>query len=104
MLMIKVFFFIILNVHVDSPLLFNCIKFYKMVCYSKRAYTRKSYLFNRLFIICESGCANHSVYGTGCVTGCPINCQDSHCHILNGNCFACRPGWEGETCETSTNL
>lgn len=44
-----------------------------MVCYSKHANTRKSYLFSFLFINCKSGCTNHSVYGTGCDTGCPIN-------------------------------
>lgn len=74
-----------------------------MDCYSKHAYTRKSYLFSLLFINCKSGCTNHSVYGTGCVNGCPINCEDRHCHILNGTCFACRQGWKGDTCETSTN-
>lgn len=71
---------------------------------SKHANTRKSYLFSHLFINCKSGCTNHSVYGTGCDTECPINCQDSHCQILNGTCFACRQGWIGDTCETSTNL
>lgn len=74
MLMIKVFFFIILNVYVDILLLFNCIKFYKMVCFSKYVIICKLYFFNFLFINCKLGCINYSVYGIGCVNGCLINC------------------------------
>lgn len=66
--------------------------------------TRKSCLFSPISINCKSGCTNHSVYGNGCDTKCPINCQDSLCHIRNGTCFACRPGWKGDTCQTSTNV
>lgn len=76
----------------------------KMICYSKHASTRKSYLVTFLFINGKSGCTNHSVYGTGCDTACPVNCRDNYCHILNGTCFACRPGWTDETCETSTTV
>lgn len=49
-------------------------------------------------------CKNYSVYGTGCDTECTINCQDNNCHIQNGTCFACRPGWTEDSCETSTNV
>lgn len=57
-------------------------------------------VFTELCEVIVEGCTNHSVYGTGCDTTCPVNCRDNNCHILNGTCFACRPGWADETCET----
>lgn len=56
-------------------------------------------VFTELCEVIVEGCTNHSVYGTGCDTACPVNCRDNDCHIRNGTCFACKPGWKEETCE-----
>ncbi|XP_052694709.1 protein draper-like isoform X1 [Crassostrea angulata] len=46
------------------------------------------------------GCANASVYGKNCDTPCPTNCKNNTCHIQNGTCFTCIPGWTGHYCNT----
>ncbi|XP_065942478.1 multiple epidermal growth factor-like domains protein 11 [Magallana gigas] len=45
-------------------------------------------------------CQNSTVYGSNCDRPCPINCKDNTCHIQLGHCFACPPGWTGNSCIT----
>ncbi|XP_078327574.1 uncharacterized protein LOC111116514 [Crassostrea virginica] len=59
---------------------------------------------NVLMELCEvvvNGCTRPDVYGINCDIPCPINCKYSTCHILNGTCFGCKPGWTGTNCNTS---
>lgn len=49
----------------------------------------------------DTGCNNASLYGSECDDPCPMNCKDSTCHIQNGTCFNCKPGWNGTYCKTS---
>lgn len=46
------------------------------------------------------GCRNSGVYGNNCEELCPPNCKENVCHIHNGACFGCSPGWLGTTCNT----
>nr|XP_022312137.1 neurogenic locus notch homolog protein 1-like isoform X2 [Crassostrea virginica] len=46
------------------------------------------------------GCNKTGVYGIECKTLCPPNCKYNTCHIQNGTCFECRPGWIGTHCNT----
>lgn len=51
--------------------------------------------------LCEvfvEGCNKPGFYGITCDTQCPSNCKYSTCHIELGNCFACKPGWTGNSC------
>nr|XP_022308515.1 multiple epidermal growth factor-like domains protein 10 [Crassostrea virginica] len=59
--------------------------------YSKYAYT----------YLCEVevfGCSSPGFYGENCSIPCPRNCQEGHCHIVEGNCLDCLPGYRGVTC------
>ncbi|XP_034321050.2 uncharacterized protein [Magallana gigas] len=52
--------------------------------------------------LCEvvvQGCKMPGVYGSKCDNLCPINCKDSTCHVENGTCFGCKPGWIGTSCD-----
>ena len=49
----------------------------------------------------HSGCNASGVYGASCKELCPINCRDNVCHIQNGTCYECKPGWIDTTCNTS---
>nr|XP_034321733.1 uncharacterized protein LOC105331044 [Crassostrea gigas] len=54
--------------------------------------------------LCEvkvQGCSKASFYGSICDTQCPVNCNDSTCHIHIGSCFNCTPGWTGMQCNTT---
>lgn len=42
---------------------------------------------------CQSG-----VYGKYCAISCPSNCKDNVCHIQEGTCFVCKPGWREISC------
>ncbi|XP_062605201.1 multiple epidermal growth factor-like domains protein 11 [Saccostrea cucullata] len=44
------------------------------------------------------GCEDVRFYGINCDLQCPENCQDNTCHIVNGTCFSCKPGWRGGFC------
>nr|XP_034321740.1 multiple epidermal growth factor-like domains protein 11 [Crassostrea gigas] len=53
--------------------------------------------------ICEviiQGCNKFGVYGFNCNMTCPTNCRNDTCHIQNGKCYTCKPGWTGISCET----
>lgn len=47
------------------------------------------------------GCNKPGVYGSSCNIPCPIDCKNATCHIQNGTCFDCKPGWTGTTCVIS---
>ncbi|XP_061170725.1 uncharacterized protein LOC133180172 [Saccostrea echinata] len=52
--------------------------------------------------LCEvivHGCAEKGVYGVNCDLPCPVNCQEKRCHIINGSCLGCMPGWNGDKCD-----
>lgn len=61
------------------------------------------YFCLHLFVI-SSGCGKSGVYGSNCNIPCPTNCKDNMCHIQNGTCFSCQPGWMGTTCSTSKTV
>ena len=44
------------------------------------------------------GCPSPGFYGDNCSIPCPNNCHDSPCHIVEGNCLGCLPGYRGLTC------
>lgn len=46
----------------------------------------------------KTGCPKSGFYGEGCYQRCPKNCQEDHCHILNGTCLGCVSGYTGPTC------
>lgn len=48
------------------------------------------------------GCYKHNVYGADCNVPCPRNCKNNTCHIHNGSCLECNPGWTGPFCSNST--
>lgn len=55
-------------------------------------------LYNVYTELCEVvvfGCYNNGFYGSNCDIRCPMNCNDNTCHIWNGTCLACEPGWTG---------
>nr|XP_034321715.1 protein draper [Crassostrea gigas] len=52
--------------------------------------------------MCEviiQGCNKSGVYGRTCNMTCPTSCRNDTCHIQNGNCYTCKPGWTGISCE-----
>ncbi|XP_078329060.1 uncharacterized protein LOC144623938 [Crassostrea virginica] len=52
--------------------------------------------------ICEIevyGCPNQGYYGENCALPCPENCRNGVCHIVNGTCFGCSPGYKGMMCD-----
>ena len=46
-------------------------------------------------IITVTGCPSPGFYGENCSIPCPHNC---HCHIVEGTCLGCLPGYRGVTC------
>nr|XP_034321253.1 multiple epidermal growth factor-like domains protein 10 [Crassostrea gigas] len=44
------------------------------------------------------GCPTPGYYGEDCSFPCPQNCQEGHCHIVNGTCLGCVDGYRGTTC------
>lgn len=51
-----------------------------------------------LFFSSLVGCVNTGFYGSNCNKPCPRNCIDNTCHIQNGTCFTCKPGFTGVKC------
>lgn len=47
----------------------------------------------------DIGCEKSGLYGSNCEIPCPSNCRDSSCHIQNGTCIQCKPGWLGLYCD-----
>ena len=52
----------------------------------------------------HTGCFRSGVYGHNCNVPCPVNCKTNTCHIQDGSCFGCKPGWRGATCNTGINI
>uniref|UniRef100_A0A8W8P2L6 EGF-like domain-containing protein n=1 Tax=Magallana gigas TaxID=29159 RepID=A0A8W8P2L6_MAGGI len=48
--------------------------------------------------LCDQGCPTPGHYGEDCSLQCPKNCQEGHCHIVDGNCLGCIPGYRGPKC------
>nr|XP_034322549.1 multiple epidermal growth factor-like domains protein 10 [Crassostrea gigas] len=92
-----------------SPLNFTtfCIKPGRYVTfYNERLdgefYPKNYELANVYTELCEvivKGCIKPGIYGSNCDTPCPIHCKNNDCHIQNGMCFECNPGWKGATCQ-----
>lgn len=59
-------------------------------------------VFTELCEVIVQGCNRSGVYGRNCDILCPTNCKYNTCHIQNGSCFDCHPGWTGLYCNTST--
>lgn len=65
----------------------------------------KWWVFLKIFFSSfNKGCIKPGVYGSNCDTPCPIHCKNNDCHIQNGMCFECNPGWKGATCQISTMI
>uniref|UniRef100_K1R1W2 Multiple epidermal growth factor-like domains 10 n=1 Tax=Magallana gigas TaxID=29159 RepID=K1R1W2_MAGGI len=47
-----------------------------------------------------AGCNETDMYGSNCDILCPTNCKYNTCHIEQGTCFGCQPGWTGLYCNT----
>ena len=45
-----------------------------------------------------TGCPSPGYYGENCFLPCPQNCQDRRCHITEGTCLSCIPGYKGAMC------
>ena len=48
--------------------------------------------------ITVTGCPSPGFYGEKCSIPCPQNCQEGHCHIVEGTCLGCLPGYRGAIC------
>ncbi|XP_061185184.1 multiple epidermal growth factor-like domains protein 10 [Saccostrea echinata] len=90
------------------PLDFNttCIKYGRYVVYYNERLDDVTYpdgyKTQSITMLCEVivyGCAKNGVYGVNCDLPCPANCQELRCHIVNGSCLGCRPGWTGDKCD-----
>uniref|UniRef100_A0A8W8NN71 EGF-like domain-containing protein n=1 Tax=Magallana gigas TaxID=29159 RepID=A0A8W8NN71_MAGGI len=46
------------------------------------------------------GCNETDMYGSNCDILCPTICKYNTCHIQQGTCFGCQPGWTGLYCNT----
>ncbi|XP_022305270.2 uncharacterized protein LOC111112174 isoform X2 [Crassostrea virginica] len=57
-----------------------------------------SYAYNYLCEVEVYGCSVPGFYGENCSIPCPRNCQEGHCHIVEGNCLGCLPGYRGVKC------
>ncbi|XP_078320780.1 uncharacterized protein LOC144621431 [Crassostrea virginica] len=50
------------------------------------------------------GCPSPRHYGKNCSLKCPQNCQNGYCDIVEGTCFACKPGFTGPRCDLECSL
>ncbi|XP_022307739.2 uncharacterized protein LOC111113742 [Crassostrea virginica] len=60
-----------------------------------------NYTSNAYSDLCEVevyGCPSPGFYGEDCSIPCPQNCQDGFCHIVEGTCLGCLPGYRGLRC------
>nr|XP_022311643.1 multiple epidermal growth factor-like domains protein 10 [Crassostrea virginica] len=55
-------------------------------------------VYTELCEVIVQGCQTSGVYGSSCAERCPTNCRDDVCHIQEGTCFDCAPGWLGTVC------
>ncbi|XP_078328331.1 uncharacterized protein LOC111112065 isoform X4 [Crassostrea virginica] len=58
-----------------------------------------NYAYNELCELEVLGCPTLGYYGESCSLLCPQNCQEGHCHITEGTCLGCLPGYIGQTCD-----
>nr|XP_034322207.1 uncharacterized protein LOC105345149 isoform X3 [Crassostrea gigas] len=58
------------------------------------------YAFNELCEVEVYGCPVTGYYGEDCSLRCPQNCQEGHCHIVDGTCLGCVPGYTRARCDT----
>nr|XP_034322181.1 multiple epidermal growth factor-like domains protein 10 isoform X1 [Crassostrea gigas] len=56
------------------------------------------YAFNELCEVEVYGCPTPRYYGQHCSIPCPRNCQEGHCHMIDGTCLGCNDGYRGPTC------
>ncbi|XP_078330338.1 uncharacterized protein LOC111113187 [Crassostrea virginica] len=61
-------------------------------------YSRNAY--NDLCELEAHGCPTLGYYGENCSLSCPQNCQEGLCHITDGTCLGCLPGYKGSKCDT----
>nr|XP_034322209.1 platelet endothelial aggregation receptor 1-like isoform X1 [Crassostrea gigas] len=61
------------------------------------------YAHNELCELEVYGCPVTGYYGEDCSLPCPQNCQEGHCHIVDGTCLGCVPGYTGARCDTECN-
>ncbi|XP_078328879.1 uncharacterized protein LOC111114998 isoform X3 [Crassostrea virginica] len=61
------------------------------------------YAYNELCEVEALGCRTPGYYGESCSTPCPQNCQEGHCHITEGTCLGCLPGYNGPMCDKQCN-
>nr|XP_034321094.1 receptor-type tyrosine-protein phosphatase epsilon-like [Crassostrea gigas] len=59
----------------------------------------KNGAFNELCELEVYGCPTPGFYGEDCSLPCPQNCQEGHCHIVDGTCLGCVPGYTGPICD-----
>nr|XP_022311645.1 multiple epidermal growth factor-like domains protein 10 isoform X2 [Crassostrea virginica] len=57
-------------------------------------------VYTELCEVTVNGCQASGVYGVNCRERCPTNCRDPVCHIQEGTCYGCVPGWISTTCNT----
>eukprot|EP00105_Crassostrea_gigas_P023566 XP_011443442.1 PREDICTED: multiple epidermal growth factor-like domains protein 10 [Crassostrea gigas] len=72
--------------------------------FDKQTFPAEYEVYNVFTELCEVfifGCYKSGVYGEKCSNLCPTNCKDNTCHIQNGTCYVCKPGWTGSTCNTT---
>ncbi|XP_078330759.1 receptor-type tyrosine-protein phosphatase kappa-like [Crassostrea virginica] len=63
-------------------------------------YEVDSLVYTELCEVIVYGCNKDGVFGENCSRPCPGNCKTNTCHIQDGSCFECKPGWTGATCNT----
>ncbi|XP_062593937.1 multiple epidermal growth factor-like domains protein 10 [Saccostrea cucullata] len=56
--------------------------------------------YSQLCEVIVEGCSSGK-YGENCKMNCSPNCFGTLCDIIDGKCMKCRPGWEGEKCQSS---
>ncbi|XP_062592398.1 uncharacterized protein LOC134253823 [Saccostrea cucullata] len=59
----------------------------------------ESMSYTQLCEVVVKGCSRGK-FGINCTMNCPTNCCGGKCDIINGKCMECKPGWEGEKCQT----
>ncbi|XP_052692784.1 cell death abnormality protein 1-like [Crassostrea angulata] len=57
------------------------------------------YAHNELCEFEVYGCPTPNCYGEDCSQSCQDQCMDSRCHIETGDCFGCKVGYQGPTCD-----
>nr|XP_022306912.1 receptor-type tyrosine-protein phosphatase T-like [Crassostrea virginica] len=61
------------------------------------------YAYNELCELEVIGCPTPGYYGESCSLPCPQNCQEDRCHITEGSCLGCVPGYIGDKCDAICN-